>query len=117
MYKTNMEKVTIEIRNLSKGQARAIEEYFAVWDFLNQKNMSMWCSFFVDCQGGFIPSVKVNGEKPKRFMKDIGLRVGKVKFVTEQGDMEDQMYLLDYEKIEKALADGEEEDPQPEDNV
>ena len=105
MYKTNMEKVTIEIRNLSKGQARAIEEYFAVWDFLNQKNMSMWCSFFVDCQSGFIPSVKVNGEKPKRFMKDIGVRVGKVKFVTDTGDVEDDMYLLDYERVAKALND------------
>ena len=105
MYKTNMAKVTIEIRNLSKGQARAIEEYFAVWDFLNQKNMSMWCSFFVDCQSGFIPSVKVNGEKPKRFMKDIGVRVGKVKFVTDTGDVEDDMYLLDYERVAKALND------------
>ena len=35
-----MEKVTIEINNLSPGQARAIEEYFAVWKFLNEKNMS-----------------------------------------------------------------------------
>jgi hypothetical protein len=50
-------------------------------------------------------------------MKDIGLRVGKVKFVTDEGDLEDEMYLLDYEKIEKALTDNEEEDPQPEDNV
>ena len=100
-----MEKVTIEINNLSHGQARAIEEYFAVWKFLNEKNMSMWCSFFVDCQGKFIPTIKVNGESPRRFMKDIGLRVGKVKFVSEKGEEVDDMYLLDYEKVEKALAD------------
>ena len=104
-----MEKVTIEIRNLTHGQARAIEEYFAVWKFLNEKNMSMWCSFFVDCQGKFIPSIKVNGEEPKRFMKDIGLRVGKVKFVSEKGEEEDDMYLLDYERVEKALSEGPEE--------
>jgi len=44
---------------------------------------------------------KVNGEDPKRFMKDIGLRVGKVKFVTDEGDLEDDMYLLDYEEFQK----------------
>ena len=104
-----MEKVTIEINNLSPGQARAIEEYFAVWKFLNEKNMSMWCSFFVDCQNKFIPTIKVNGESPRRFMKDIGLRVGKVKFVSEKGEEEDDMCLLDYEKVEKALAKGPEE--------
>jgi hypothetical protein len=38
-------------------------------------------------------------------MKDIGTRVGAVKFVTEQGDKPDQIYLLDYERIEKALED------------
>ena len=47
----------------------------------------------------------VNGEDPKRFMKDIGLRVGKVKFVTDEGDLEDDMYLLDYERVSKALED------------
>lgn len=48
---------------------------------------------------------KVNGDDPKRFMKDIGLRVGKVKFVTDEGEIEDDMYLLDYERISKALED------------
>ena len=38
-------------------------------------------------------------------MKDIGLRVGKVKFVTDTGDVEDDMYLLDYERVAKALND------------
>jgi hypothetical protein len=111
-----MEKVTIEIRNLSHGQARAIEEYFAVWKFLNEKNMSMWCSFFVDCQGKFIPSIQVNGQEPKRFMKDIGLRIGKVKFVSDNGEEEDDMYLLDYEKVEKALADTSTEEQESSDS-
>ena len=38
-------------------------------------------------------------------MKDIGLRVGTVKFVTEDSEEEDQMYLLDFERVEKALQD------------
>jgi hypothetical protein len=38
-------------------------------------------------------------------MKDIGLRVGKVKFVTDEGDLEDDMYLLDYERVAQALAE------------
>ncbi len=98
-------KLTIEFDHLSEAQALAIEEFFAVWHFLNEKNMSMWTSFFVDCGGKFIPSIKVNGKKPERFMKDIGLRVGTVKFVTENGEEEDQMYLLDFERVEKALKD------------
>ena len=54
---------------------------FAVWMFLKDKQMSMWTSFFADCAVDFSPVIKVNGEDPKRFMKDIGVRVGKVKFV------------------------------------
>jgi len=104
VYK-NIMKIKIEIDNLTEGQAIAIEEFFAVWQFLNEKNMSIWTAFFVDCQGKFIPSIKVNGHKPERFMKDIGTRVGAIKFVTEEGDKPDQIYLLDYERVEKALKD------------
>jgi hypothetical protein len=36
-------------------------------------------------------------------MKDIGLRLGKVKFVTENGDLPEDMYFIDFERVEKAL--------------
>ena len=98
-------KINVEFDNLTEAQAVALEEYFAVWMFLKDKQMSMWTSFFVDTAIDFKPVVKINGEDPKRFMKDIGLRVGKVKFVTDNGDVEDDMYLLDYERVAKALND------------
>jgi len=98
-------KIVVEFDNLSEAQAVSLEEMFAVWSFLKDKQMSMWTSFFADCAVDFKPVIKVNGEDPKRFMKDIGLRVGKVKFVTDEGEIEDDMYLLDYERISKALED------------
>jgi hypothetical protein len=96
-------KIVVEFDNLSEAQAVSLEEMFAVWMFLKDKQMSMWTSFFADCAIDFKPVIKVNGEDPKRFMKNIGLRVGKVKFVTDTGDIEDDMYLLDYERVEKAI--------------
>ena len=98
-------KINVEFDNLTEAQAVALEEYFAVWTFLREKNMSMWTGWFADCAVDFNPVVRVNGEDPKRFMKDIGLRVGKVKFVTDEGDLEDDMYLLEYERVSKALED------------
>jgi hypothetical protein len=98
-------KIVVEFDNLSEAQAVSLEEMFAVWSFLKDKQMSMWTSFFADCAVDFKPVIKVNGEDPKRFMKDIGLRVGKVKFITDAGDVEDDMYLLDYERVAKALND------------
>ena len=96
-------KINVEFDNLTEAQAVALEEYFAVWMFLKEKQMSMWTAFFADTAIDFKPVVKVNGEDPKRFMEDIGLRVGKVKFVTDSGDIQDDMYLLDYERVEKAI--------------
>ena len=97
-------KINVEFDNLSEAQAVALEEFFAVWMFLKEKQMSMWTSFFVDTAIDFKPVVKVNGEDPKRFMKDIGFRVGKATFETENGNTDPQdMYLLDYLKIEKVL--------------
>ena len=98
-------KINFEFDNLTEAQSVSLEEMFAVWMFLKDKQMSMWTSLFADCAVDFKPVIKVNGEDPKRFMKDIGVRVGKVKFVTDTGDVEDDMYLLDYERVAKALND------------
>jgi hypothetical protein len=96
-------KMTVEFDHLTKAQAVAIEEYFAVWKALSEKNVSMWTAFFCDSEGNFMPSIKVNGKDPQRFMKDIGLRLGKVKFVTENGDLPEDMYFIDFERVDKAL--------------
>jgi hypothetical protein len=42
-------------------------------------------------------------------MGDIGWRVGKVGFKTEDVYLDDEMYLMDYERIQKNLDDKTEE--------
>lgn len=102
-------KLDIKIDNLTEAQVIALEEFFAVWTFMKDKKMSMWTSFFVDCVSDFQPEILVrkNDEvwfPPQRFLEDIGLRIGKASFETEKGNTKPQdMYLLDYLKIEKVL--------------
>lgn len=102
-------KIDIKITNLTEAQALAIEEFFAVWTFMKEKRMSMWTSFFADSFNDFSPDILVKKEDdvwtpPKRFMKDIGFRVGKATFETEDGNTDPQdLYLLDYLKIQRVL--------------
>lgn len=98
--------VKIEISGLTEAQAIAIEEYMAVWKFIADKKFFYWTAFAID---GFLDwniDIKFNGKEPQRFMKEIGNRSGKVKFVQENGDeLQEEMYFLDYLKIKKALEE------------
>ena len=99
-------KLNIEIDNITEAQALAIEDYLATWIFLKEKNMSMWVSFFVDGFAGFSPDIKVNGEEAKKYMGDIGWRVAKVGLKNSQDDetySDEEMYLMDYDRIQKVL--------------
>lgn len=102
-------KVDIKISNLTEAQAVALEEFFAVWSYMKDKKMSMWTSFFADSYNDFAPDILFRKEDevwspPKRFLEDIGFRVGKVSFETENGDTKPQdMYLLDYLKIDRVM--------------
>lgn len=103
-------KLDIKISNLTEAQAIALEEFFAVWGFIREKKMSMWTAFFADSFNDFNPDIIIKKEDdtwvaPKRFLQDIGYRVGKASFATEEGQTEPQdMYLLDYYKIERVLS-------------
>lgn len=103
-------KLNIEINNITEAQALAIEEYFAVWQFIGvEKDMSIWTAFFADGLRDFAPDIKVNGESPKRYMKDIGLRLGKVDILqTDKAPLKQNMYFIDYLKIEDLLDEAEE---------
>lgn len=102
-------KLDIKIANLTEAQAIAIEEMLAVWLYMRDSKMSMWTSFFADSNADFAPDIMVKKDDtvwntPKRFMQDIGLRVGKVKFVEDNGnEPEHEIYLLDYLKVQNVL--------------
>lgn len=101
-------KVTIEIDNLTKAQALAIEEYMAVWKYISDKKFFYWAAMAIDGFVDWSPNITVNGHEPERYMEDIGLRSGKVKFVQENGVMlDEEMYFLDYYKIHKKLEEEE----------
>jgi hypothetical protein len=103
-------KLNIEIDNITEAQALAIEEYLAVWQFIGaEKDMSLWTAFFADGLRDFAPDIKVNGKSPERYMKDIGLRLGKVDILqTDESSMKQNMYFIDYLKIQDLLDQAEE---------
>ncbi len=102
-------KVDIKIANLTEAQAVALEEFLAVWSYMKDKKMSMWTAFFADCFNDFAPDVLIKKDDgvwnpPRRYLEDIGMRIGKVSFETEEGQTKPQdMYLLDYLKVEKVM--------------
>ena len=95
--------MNVEFSNLTESQAKALEDLFAVWNLLATKQKGRWTAFFADGQFDFEPEIKVNGEEAKKYMGDIGWRVGKVGFKTEDSYLDDDMYLMDYERIQKIL--------------
>ena len=103
-------KLNIEIDNVTEAQALAIEEYLAVWQFIGaEKDMSLWTAFFADGLRDFAPEIKINGESPKRYMEDIGLRLGKVDILqTDESSLKQNMYFIDYLKIQDLLDEAEE---------
>ncbi len=102
-------KLSIEIDNITEAQAIAIEDFLATWLFLKEKKMRMWTAFFADGLYDFAPEIKVNGEEAKKYMGDMCWRVGKVGFKTDEGYLDDEMYLMDYERIQKNLDSNDEE--------
>ncbi len=97
-------KLNIEISNLTEAEALAIEDYFATWLFLKDKNMTLWTSFLVDCAGEFDPVITFDGKNPEKYMGDIGWRVAKVGFKNPDGEyLDDDMYMIDSLLIQKKL--------------
>ncbi len=93
-------KLNIEIDNLSKGQAKAIEDMLAVWLLLIEKEKGRWVSMYINGTNGFYPEISVNGKAPERYLENIGPRWNTI---NKDTDDEDEVYFLDYERIEKLL--------------
>jgi hypothetical protein len=102
-------KLSIEIDNITEAQALAIEDILATWLFLKEKKMSMWTAMFADGTSDFQPNITVNGEEAKKYMGDIGWRVGKIGFKQDDTYLDDEMYLMDYERIQKILDEPSED--------
>jgi hypothetical protein len=62
----NNVKINIEIDNLTKAQAIAIEDMMAVWVNLGSNGSSRWTSFMADGDGNFRPKITIDGKNPKR---------------------------------------------------
>ena len=100
-------KLNIEIDNVSEGQAKAIEDMLAVWLLLVEKEKGRWVSMFINGTAGFNPDIKVNGKDPERYLDNIGPRWNTINKDTEE---EDEVYFLDYERIEQLLENKEQND-------
>jgi hypothetical protein len=100
-------KLNIEIDNVSEGQAKAIEDMLAVWLLLVEKQKGRWVSMYINGTAGFNPEVKINSKDPERFLEDIGPRWNKINKDTEE---EDEVYFLDYERIEQLLENKDKND-------
>jgi hypothetical protein len=97
-------KMTIEIDNITEAQARAIEDMLALWQHLGAQDGSRWTAFFADGNGGFRPEITVDGKPAERFMPDIGVRWGQVAFLNADGHTLEEMYLMDYDRVQRAMA-------------
>lgn len=94
----------IEIDNITEAQARAIEDMLALWQHLGAQDGSRWTAFFADGNGGFQPEITVDGRPAERFTPDIGVRWGQVAFLNADGHVLEEMYLMDYERVNRAIA-------------
>lgn len=112
--KFNIEKkydLNVDFKNLTEAQKIALEEFFAVWNFIGKSNFSYWTSFMCDGAADWKPEITVNNEEPKRYMGDIGIRAGKIKILQEdESYLSDDMYFLDYLKIQNKLNSEKETD-------
>ena len=62
---------------------------------------------FINGTAGFNPDIKVNGKDPERYLENIGPRWNTINKDTEE---EDEVYFLDYERIEQLLENKEQND-------
>ena len=100
-------KITIEIDNITEAQRQAIEDMMALWQHLGEQGGSRWTAFFSDGNGGFCPEITVDGKPAERFTADIGVRWGQVAFLTSDGHTLEEMYLMDYDRVDRAIKAAE----------
>ncbi len=108
---SNNYNLNVKFENLTQAQKIALEEFFAVWNFIGEKKFTLWTALICDGYSDWNPIISIDGNSPERYMGDIGLRVGKVKFIQEDDStIDEEMYFLDYLKIENNLKNDKEND-------
>ena len=98
--------MTVEFETLTEAQALALEDLFALWNYLGSAGASRWTAFFADGDGNFQPGIKVNGEKPKRcHLTDERKRWRRLMDVDDKRPRPDDFYLMDFDAIAWKLHD------------
>ena len=60
-----MDKIIIEIDNITKEQKIALESLFYQMESLGNLGGSRWLCFYSDGDGNYRPKIKINGRKPR----------------------------------------------------
>ena len=85
--------VRIKIDNLTRPQAKAIEDMLHQWGALAGIGSSRWTAFFADGDGNFHPRISFNGRNPESSGK------GKWQTLTYKDGYPDEFYTIDYDWI------------------
>jgi len=85
----------IELSNLTKAQAIAIEEMFAIWKDLSSVGSSRYVAFFADGDGNFHPTIAINDKLPTHKGNEV---MGKDYFI-EQTVTKTSAYWVDFGPI------------------
>jgi hypothetical protein len=105
-------KLTVEFETLTEAQALALEDMFALWNYMGSIGRSRWTAFFADGDGNFQPGIKVDGRKPQRcYLTDEPRRWKRLMNVEDPRPRPDDFYLMDFDAIAWALHRDE---PMPE---
>jgi len=104
--------MTVEFTSLTDAQALALEDLFALWNYMGSAGQSRWTAFFADGDGNFQPGIRINGEKPKRCaLTDMDKRWKRLMNVDDERPRPDDFYMIDFDAIAWALH--RDEDPTP----
>jgi len=57
--------LTVVIENVTEAQEIALNDFFAMWQYLGGMGSSRWTAFYADGDGDFRPKITINGEKAK----------------------------------------------------
>jgi len=96
--------MTVEFTSLTEAQALALEDLFALWNYMGSAGMSRWTAFFADGDGNFQPGIRINGERPKRCaLTDMDKRWRRLADVDAKRPRPDDFYLIDFDAIAWAL--------------
>src|SRR5271167_3682662 len=93
-------KMVVEFGSLTEAQALALEDLFALWNYMGSIGQSRWTAFFADGDGNFQPKITVDGRKPQRcYLTDADKRWKRLMDVDHKRPRPDDFYLIDFDSI------------------